>query len=330
MRLALFALILSVTASAQTAWVIDTDAGSDDYLAIAYLLAKPNVRVEAITSVNGLSGAAAGARMVARILTLAGRRDIPVYAGAERPLAGDRAFPAEWRKMSEHLPGVQLPAFTGSLAPETAEAFLTRRLAQPVRILALGPLTNLAVVLRKHPALARNIQELVIMGGAVNVKGNLKDGDLFKTTNEYAEWNIFIDPAAAAYVFTHVPAPIKLVPLDATNQVPVRAGHIRAFERQAAHSALGRLATNILHLDEPMIQEGYYYAWDPLAAVAAAEPNFAAFTPVALRVSEQPGEEGRTVAVQGRPNAQVMAKPDAARFHAEFLGAFSQSARGRR
>lgn len=322
MRGIFLTFLLSFQAFAQPAWLVDTDAGSDDYLAIAYLLAKPNFRIEAITSVNGLSGAAAGARMVTRILTAAGRRDIPVYAGAERPLQGDHAFPAEWRKLSEELPGVPLPAFTGTLPTQTAEAYLTQRLQKPARILALGPLTNLALVLQKHPALARNIQQLVIMGGAVHVNGNLKDGDAFKTTNATAEWNIFIDPLAAAYVFEQVARPMKLVALDATNQVPFRLEHIRAFERRAQTTALGRLVTAILRMDEPMIKEGYYYAWDPLAAVVAANPGFGSSLPMTLRVSQQGGEEGRTIMAKGYPNVQLLIQPEATRFHAEFLEAF--------
>ena len=309
-----------IAATPPVPWIIDTDAGSDDYLAIAYLLAKPSVRIEAVTSVNGLSGAAAGARMVARILSLAGRGDIPIYPGAARPLEGDRAFPAEWRKVSEELPGVKLPAFTGPLTAQVAEGFLAARLTKPARILALGPLTNLALVLRRHPALAANIQELVIMGGALNVKGNLKDGDVYQTTNEFAEWNIFIDPAAAALVFDRV-RHLKLVPLDATNQVPFTVRHVREFERHAAGSALGRFVTQVLQMDEPMIKAGYYYAWDPLAAVAAAEPALAKFRPASLGVSQKAGEEGRTLARRrGRAHAKVMAAPESAQFHQEFLG----------
>jgi len=322
-RFSLFiALAASLAGAAPQDWIVDTDAGTDDYLAIAYLLRHPGVRLEAITSVNGLSHARPGAEVAQRILELAGQRSTPVYAGAERPLAGNAAFPGEWRKMSEELPGVKLPALQGSLAPGTAADYLAARLRRPARILALGPLTNLALVLRKNPALARNIEQLVIMGGAVNVPGNLGDGDLFQTGNRLAEWNIFVDPQAAAEVFALVKS-IRLVPLDATNKVPVRTKHIREFER-AATGPLGYFVTQILQLDEPMIKDGYYYAWDPLAAMVAAEPGLFTLTRAHISISQRAGEEGRTVpGFQLPPNVEVLLTAPALRFHTEFFNAFA-------
>jgi inosine-uridine nucleoside N-ribohydrolase len=301
-------------------WIIDTDGGTDDYLAIAYLLAKPNVEIEAIATVNGLSSPAAGARTVSRILQLAGRTAIPVRTGGRAALS-KAEFPAEWRKMSEELPGVVLPA-APERAAQTAESYYLARLKRPARILALGPLTNLALVLQKNPALARNIRELVVMGGAVHVPGNLKDGDLLKTNNTTAEWNIYLDPAAAADVFRRVTT-IKLVPLDATNRVPFRLEHVARFAQLT--SPLGKLVAQILKLDEPIIREGYYYAWDPLAAVAAAEPAFGSFDAVAVEVSLAPGEEGRTKPVaQGGARVGVLRDPAPAAFHEEFYRAFTQ------
>lgn len=314
---------LALPAQEPVPWIVDTDGGTDDYLAIAYLLAKPNVRVEAIASVNGISSAAGGAKIAARILQLARRDGVPVFIGAGQPLTGNAAFPLEWRKMGEELTGVDLPKLTRKIEAQSAESYYLTRLTKPARILALGPLTNLAAVLRKNPALARNVQELVIMGGAVSVPGNLKDGGFLKTSNTTAEWNIFIDPEAAGLVFRTVPT-IKLVPLDATNRVPILMRHLSDFERGALHAALGRLAYQILKLDEPFIKDGYYYAWDPLAAMAAAMPRLFHFNPAAVTVSRKPGEEGRTKPMPGRrPNLTVLDPPRPADFHTEFYNAFA-------
>src|ERR1700680_1519330 len=97
--------------------LIDTDAGSDDFMAIAFLLSHPSVRIEAITVANGMAHVEAGARNLVRLLELPGRREIPVFAGRSAPLRGKAEFPAEWRRISDELPGVMLPATSRN--PET-------------------------------------------------------------------------------------------------------------------------------------------------------------------------------------------------------------------
>src|SRR5258706_10299136 len=162
-------------------------------------------------------------RNVLRLLALAGRHEIRVYLGRETPLSGNAEFPAEWRRNSDDLPGVTLPEPTHAIESAPAAEFLARRLADaahPVQVLTLGPLTNLAEALSHAPRAARGIRQLVIMGGAVRVSGNLADGGGFKTDNASAEWNMYIDPAAAKAVFASG-APIRLVPLDATQKVPI-------------------------------------------------------------------------------------------------------------
>src|SRR4029077_3462690 len=81
--------------------IVDTDAGADDLMAIAFLLSRPDIHVEAITIENGMAHVPAGGRNVLRLLALAGRNDIPVFLGRENPLAGDQEFPAEWRRASD-------------------------------------------------------------------------------------------------------------------------------------------------------------------------------------------------------------------------------------
>ena len=138
------------------------------------------------------------------LLALAGRNDIPVFLGRETPLSGSQEFPAEWRKASDELPGITLPEPARDVDPRGAADFLLKRLADaahPVQVLALGPLTNLAEVFSHTPRAARTGRQLVIMGGAVRVSGDLGDGGFFKTENDSAEWNMFIDPAAAKIVF---------------------------------------------------------------------------------------------------------------------------------
>jgi purine nucleosidase len=88
--------------------LIDTDAGSDDFMAVALLLAQ-GVSIDAVTVVNGTAHVDAGARNMGRLLDLAGRPHVPVFAGRNRPLRGTAEFPVEWRKISDDLPGVPRP-----------------------------------------------------------------------------------------------------------------------------------------------------------------------------------------------------------------------------
>jgi inosine-uridine nucleoside N-ribohydrolase len=182
MRSCFLIVLLAAGLVAQTPVIIDTDAGSDDLMAIAFLLSRKDVKIEAITIVDGLAHVPAGASNVLRLLQLAGATGVPVYPGSEEPLERTAPFPAEWRRTSDTLPGVKLPAVSRKPEKRRAADFLVERLAatgRPVSILALGPLTNLGDAFRRAPQCVRSVTELVIMGGAVGVRGNLDDGGFF-------------------------------------------------------------------------------------------------------------------------------------------------------
>ena len=322
----ILAALLAACLAAQTSIIIDTDAGTDDLMAIAFLLSHPpSVNIEAVTIANGLAHVDAGARNLVRLLELSGRKNIPVFAGRNTPLRGHAEFPAPWRKTSDELPGVNLP--TASRPPERkpAAGYLRDRLkdrSHPVRILALGPLTNLAEALLRDPSIAGAIKELVIMGGAIGVPGNLADGDLFKTNNKTAEWNIFVDPLAARMVF-HSTIPIRLIPLDATNKVPIDMAFLREFQA-AAKSPLARFVAQVLETDRKFIEDGYFYAWDPLAAVALLHPGVVKTSRMHLDVRQDPPEDGRTVQTPGRASTEVAVDADAAAFRRIFREAFEK------
>ena len=322
---ALVALVFAATvASAQSAPIlIDTDAGSDDVMAVSLLLSQPGVRIDAITAVNGLAHVEAGARNMGRLLDLAGRQSIPAFAGRNAPLQGNAEFPAEWRKISDDLPGVPLPA--ASRRPETRRAadYLVERLRNapvPVQILALGPLTNIAEAMQRDASVAAHIREIVIMGGAVRVPGNLQDGGAFHTRNSTAEWNIFIDPMAARIVFRSG-VPIRLIALDATNKVKIDSKFLLEFAAKS-HSALGAVVAAVLHADQESIDQGIFYAWDPLAAAALLRPSIVKTAAMHVEIKDDAPEEGRTIASPGKPNAKVAVDADAAEFLALFLRSF--------
>jgi inosine-uridine nucleoside N-ribohydrolase len=318
-------LCFAVAALAQHPILIDTDAGSDDLMAIAFLASHPSVRIEAITVVNGLAHPDAGAKNIARLLEVAGRKDIPVFTGRSTPLQGNAEFPAEWRKTSDDLPGVTLPASSRPPESKPAADYLIERLrdqTHSLRILALGPLTNLAEALKREPAVAGAIEELVIMGGAVRVPGNLGDGGAFKTDNTTAEWNIFIDPLAARIVFRSG-IPIRLIPLDATNKVPVDLAFLTKFQ-SGARSPLARVVAQVLETDRAYIHDGIFYAWDPLAAVALLHPAVVKSSNLHIDIRQDPPEEGRTIQTPGRPNARVALDADGTAWRKLFLEALDK------
>jgi inosine-uridine nucleoside N-ribohydrolase len=323
---ALAALFFAVfIAGAQsTPILIDTDAGSDDFMAVALLLSHPNVTIDAITVVNGLAHVDAGARNMGRILDLAGRKNVPVFAGRNTPLRGQAEFPAEWRKISDDLPGVELPHTSRPAETKRAADYLVERLRNvktPVQILALGPLTNIAEALERDRSVAAHIREIVIMGGAVRVPGNLQDGGVFHTSNSTAEWNIFIDPLAARVVFRSG-VPIRLIALDATNKVHIGPEFLREFKSKA-RSPLGRVVAQVLEADRETINAGIFYAWDPLAAAALLHPSIVKTAEMHIDIRQDAPQEGRTMATAGEPNAKVGIDADAVAFRALFLDSFT-------
>jgi pyrimidine-specific ribonucleoside hydrolase len=326
LKIAALALAIACTlcAADSAPILIDTDCGGDDLMAIAFLLARRDARIEAVTVANGLAHVRPGAENVLRLLELGGRGDVPVYMGRETPMRGNAAFPEAWRKDADASVGVRRAQHTPQ--KESAADYLAARFRQrgrPVRILALGPLTNLGEALERTPEGLRGI-ELVIMGGAVYAPGNLGDGGYLQTDNKTAEWNLYVDPRAAMEVFTSG-ARIRLVPLDVTNQVQIDAGLLKAF-RSKASTPLGEYVDAILKQHRDQIRQGIYYAWDPLAAVAMVEPGVLHESPLAVEVKQAPPEEGRTAErPEYPPNTSVALSADAAGFREIFLRAFTRA-----
>jgi hypothetical protein len=179
---------------------------------------------------------------------------------------------------------------------------------EPVVVFTEGPLTNLAAALRLDAGIARKILMVYVMGGAVDVPGNTP-------VNPDAEYNIWVDPAAAAEVFASG-VPVTLVPLDATNQVPLEARHVRALEDHAAAPA----AVAVLDLLRPIEDRGLYF-WDPLAAAIVVDESLAGFETMTLAVTTDgpPEAVGAIRRAPGGAEVRVATTIDAARFEREFL-----------
>ncbi|MBN1584365.1 MAG: nucleoside hydrolase, partial [Anaerolineae bacterium] len=185
-----------------------------------------------------------------------------------------------------------------------------------VHLVVLGPLTNVAETLAADPALAQEIAAITVMGGAVNVAGNV--GSSSDIENEVAEWNIYADPYAAAEVFRSEAA-ITLVPLDATNDVPLTMDFYRRLERDRTTS-VAEFVYRVLTAQEASIRSGGYYFWDPLAAAIAADASLSTFETLPLIVVEEESPaSGQTAQSERGSPIRVAVAADRARFEAVFI-----------
>jgi inosine-uridine nucleoside N-ribohydrolase len=188
---------------------------------------------------------------------------------------------------------------------------------EPITIVAVGPLTNVAEALQKAPEISANIAEIYIMGGAVEVEGNVGNSGV-GIDNKYAEWNIYIDPAAANIVFRSN-IPIVLVPLDATRDVPVTRNFYRALEKYR-NSASASLVYDILTTNLNFVDSGGFQFWDSLTAAIFTDESIATFQEFELSVVEQEGtESGRTKPDSQGPKIKVATGADRIKFESMLL-----------
>ena len=308
--------------------IIDTDMAADDWMAILYLLQRPDVSVEAVT-ITGVGEAHCdpGVRNAMSLTALAGSPDIPVSCGRETPLQGSRTFPAEWRENVDALAGLVIPDNPTAPSPQSAvELLKTTIQSSPDKttILALGPLTNLAEALQATPKLKDNIEMIYIMGGAVEVPGNVGSSGV-GIDNQTAEWNIYCDPHAAALVFQSG-APITLVPLDATNHAPVTVRFFKLIEDDHT-TPEAAFVFDLLTQYYGFIQSGGYYFWDPLSAAILTDNSLATFETKTLIVIEEGGESGRTQANENGAPIRVAVNADGRRFEKIFMDALNTTQR---
>jgi inosine-uridine nucleoside N-ribohydrolase len=198
--------------------IIDTDPGVDDAMAIFYALNSPEFDVIGITTIFGNAATDITTRNALRLLEIAERLDIPVAAGAERPLAAPPRHNDGKVHGTDGQGNTNLPPPTVQAIDEHAAQFLIETIRQfpgEITIVALGPLTNLALMFLMQPNIAPLIQGIVLMGGNAFVPGNV---------NPAAEANIYSDPEAADLVFG-AGCPITMIGLDVTMKIQMSAEH---------------------------------------------------------------------------------------------------------
>lgn len=262
--------------------IIDTDPGTDD--AIALLMAIESMDILGITTVGGNASLARTTRNTLAILEYAGREDIPVTKGSSRPLRG--AFPYAY---SFHGPGgisVRLPTPRKKPCSVNAVEFTKDLLIanqEAVTLVALGPLTNIAKLLRTYPEVSNRLAKLVVMGGAVGVPGNV---------TPYAEFNFYSDPLAASFVLSS-PVPINLVALKVCRRATINRDRLTPLLKGGKSARLtGRILTNWFKRNPG--KESYELC-DSLAMAVALEPELITVTQGRVEVeTESPEHLGQT------------------------------------
>ena len=291
--------------------LIDTDPGIDDALALLLAWGSPEISVEAVTTVAGNVPVEQGMVNVFRLLALRQPTPRPVIAmGAAEPLA--RPLVTGQRYHGEDGLG-DLPDWPETakppLEPDAVSVIIdhARRLQRLLTLVALGPLTNLALTLRADAGAVSLIGRLVAMGGAVDVPGNI---------TPTAEFNMYVDPEAAHRVLA-ARLPLYLVPLDATRQAVLPRAGIKSALRRVA----GPLAERIVaftergfRIDHASGSQGLVLH-DPLALALAVDPTLAEWEPVRLVI----GPDGETQRMSGEPNCRIAKGIDTDRFLRLFL-----------
>ena len=278
--------------------ILDCDPGHDDAIALLLALASPELDLLGVTTVHGNQTLEKTTENALRVLELAGRSDVPVARGADRPLLRDLHVAAHVHGESG-LDGPELPQATTEPVDEEAVDFIAARIVPGTVLVPTGPLTNIAFYLEAHGT--ANVERIVLMGGAI-AEGNMTPA---------AEFNIWADPEAAQKVF-HAGVPVTMIGLDVTHRALLTPAWAERFR------ASGRLGVFVAELVE--FFKRYHertYGWDgaPIHdAVALAQ----VFRPELVRTEHRNVEieleselcRGRTVVdlwsrTERAPNADV-------------------------
>jgi inosine-uridine nucleoside N-ribohydrolase len=242
-----------------TAIILDCDPGHDDAIALLLALASPELELVGVTTVSGNQTVEKTTANAIRVLDHVGRPDLPVAAGADRPLVRERRVAASVHGESG-LDGPDLPPPTRS--PDSAHAIdwiaaALMHSSSPVTIVATAPLTNLALFLARYPELRSTVARVVLMGGAIG-EGN---------TTPAAEFNIWVDPEAAHRVFTSG-LDLTMIGLDVTHRALLKPADV---ERLAATGRAGKLVADLFDFYARFHRERYGWEGAPIHdAVAVA------------------------------------------------------------
>ncbi|KAG6524123.1 probable uridine nucleosidase 2 [Zingiber officinale] len=271
--------------------IIDTDPGIDDAMAIFVALNSPEIEVIGLTTIYGNVYTELATKNALHLLEIAGRADIPVAEGSHVTiLKGTKLRIADFVHGSDGLGNQNFPPPKGKAIDESAATFIVEKAKQfagEVTVVALGPLTNIALAMELDPEFSKTIGQIIILGGAFSVNGNV---------NPAAEANIFGDPDAADIVFTSG-ADILTVGLNVTHQVIFTDADFEKLTQ--SKGKLAQYLSNILGIYFSYHHDAYgtqgVYLHDPTALLAAVDPSLLTYTEGVIRVQTSGITRGMTV-----------------------------------
>jgi len=271
--------------------VIDTDPGIDDAIGILLALASPKFSVRGMTTVAGNIGLDTTTRNAGRLLAFAGRKDVPVLAGAAAPLSRPGPEPLNLHG-KDGIGGVDLP--DPIRQPESRPAvewladLLLHEPAGTVDVFALGPLTNIARLILEKPDAARRIGRIIAMGGAVYEPGNV---------GPRSEFNLWADPEAADVVVSSG-LPLVLVPLDVTRRV--RAAREFTEGLRGTRKPLGTMVAALIEsYFETKTHQESRPLHDPCVMLFALAPELFRLETLRLSVNTGSSEEAGALSTDG-------------------------------
>lgn len=304
----------------QTRIILDVDTGVDDALALGYAANMANVELLAVSTLAGNIDVINATENTRRVLAFIGAEAIPVHQGASRPIARPHRDAAHYHGQNG-LGDAQLPETSTVLGPDRGPAAIIR-LAHlypgEVVLVAVGPLTNLAIALNVCPEMATALKRLVIMGGAYTVPGNV---------TPHAEFNIWADPEAAQQVFATPFSEAIAVGLDVSHQTLL----LRESWQAASTSAepLAQLMSHVCNRSFAVRGQAEFPLHDPLATAVAIDPSLVTCEWGNIDVVLEGPEEGRTIYTPNPGgNWQVATAVDAPRFVNHFLSVYGLGLNG--
>ncbi|MGG1575288.1 nucleoside hydrolase [Fictibacillus sp. NRS-1165] len=296
--------------------ILDVDTGIDDALAIAYAVHSPELNILGITTGFGNVSAEEATRNTLQVLQLLNRADIPVYRGAERPFRREstrhRAYDVHGQ---DGLGNIQLPPpelLSSGLHASDFIISMVKKYPHEITLITVGTQTNLALALEKEPSIIDLVKEVIIMGGAVTVPGNVTPA---------AEANFYADAEGADFVLQSG-LPITLVGLDVTMKTLLQ-------RRTLADWGSCGLKTGEIFAEMCSFYMDFYESknpglggcalHDPLAVGVAVDPSFIITTSMGVRISKEPENLGQSIGVAADKGISVGLEVDAERFRAHFL-----------
>lgn len=277
--------------------IIDTDPGIDDSMTLLMAFQTPEIEVLGLTTVFGNCGTEDATRNALLLCEIAGRPGIPVAEGSHEPLKRGKPRAADFVHGSDGMGNLFLPAPLGKKDEKSASEFLVDKVSQypgQVSVLALGPLTNLALAIKRDSSFASKVKKVVILGGAFFASGNV---------NPAAEANIYGDPEAADIVFTSG-ADIFVVGINITTQVILKDADIS--ELRISKGKHAQLLCDMIRFyrDWHVKSDGVYgiFLHDPVCFAALVRPDLFTFRKGVVRVETQGICAGHTLMDQGLKN----------------------------